>query len=152
VAKARGLTVCALTVLCLALLAPAPAMAGRSDGAQMVRQLNKVRSKHHLPPFRTSGKLQRSSSRFATWLQRHDTFAHRGRVHASGFRRLGEALGLHAGRGLGVRGTVRHWLRSPTHRALVLSGSMRYVGASAAPGRFRGGRATIWVLHLGGKH
>jgi uncharacterized protein YkwD len=76
--------------------------------------------------------------------------AHRSRVSASGhFSRLGEALAMHGGRGLGVGSVVRMWLRSPTHRAVILTRSMNLVGAGASQGRFHGRRATIWVVQAG---
>ena len=48
-----------------------------------------------------------------------------------------------------VRGTVRTWLRSPPHRAVILTRSMNLVGVGMASGRFHGHRATIWVLQTG---
>jgi uncharacterized protein YkwD len=41
------------------------------------------------------------------------------------------------------------WLRSPSHRAVILTRSMNLVGAGMVRGRFRGRRATIWVVQTG---
>ena len=151
-AIARRLTVLSLAVLALALLAPLPATAeAKSPSSAMIKKVNKVRAKHGLGPLRTSRVLKRSSTRFSSWLMRTDTFGHRGRVSASGFRHVGEALGMHFGRGTGAGGTLRRWMASPIHRRIVLSGSMRWVGAGATRGRFGRQKATIWVLHVGAR-
>jgi len=83
-------------------------------------------------------------------LMANDTFGHRGRVSASGrFHQLGEAIAMHGGSRPGVRGTVRQWLSSPSHRAIVLTRSMRWMGASMCRGRFGHHPAVIWVLQVG---
>jgi uncharacterized protein YkwD len=116
----------------------------------MVASINKVRARHGLPPLRTSRSLNRSARRFSRRLMRSGSFGHASRVQASGrFRTLGEALGMHLGRGVGIRSTVRMWLRSPGHRAIVLTRSMRWLGVGLAKGRFHRRRAAIWVLQTG---
>jgi uncharacterized protein YkwD len=45
--------------------------------------------------------------------------------------------------------TVRAWLASPPHRAVVLSGAFTHAGAGIARGVFNGRNSTIWVLHVG---
>ena len=144
----RAITVCMLVLAVLAL--PAPASAKRVHAAaasSMIGKVNQVRAHNGLQPLRPSGSLIGSASRFSSFLLGHGVLAHRSRVSASGhFKRLGEALAMHSGKGLGVGATVRMWLRSPTHRAVLLTRSMNLVGVGAAQGRFRGHRATIWVL------
>ncbi len=116
----------------------------------MVQVINKVRARHGLYPLRTSPSLQRSSKRFSRRLMAMNRFGHASRVSASRrFRRLGEALALHGGRRLKIRRTVRRWLRSSAHRRIVLTRSMRLVGAGVTRGRFGRSRATIWVLQTG---
>jgi uncharacterized protein YkwD len=138
---------CVLASLTLAL--PTSAEANHASNV-MVAQINKVRARHGLPPLRSSPSLNRSSRRFARTMIRRDFFGHRSRVSASRrFRRLGEALAMHSGRRPGVRGTLRGWLRSPSHRKLVLTRSRRYVGAGMARGRLGRGRAVIWVMQVG---
>jgi uncharacterized protein YkwD len=144
----RLITVCSLFVLVFAAL-PASASAN-ADGDRMIGHINQVRAAHNLRPLRTSPALIRSAGRFSLTMMSSDRFGHGGRIQASGFRRLGEALAMHFGRGVGISRTVRGWLRSPSHRAIVLTRSMRYVGAAATRGRFRGRRAVIWVLQTGG--
>jgi len=76
--------------------------------------------------------------------------AHAPRVSASRrFRRLGEVLALHGGYNLRIRATVQTWVRSPAHRAVILTRSMGLVGASATRGRFGRSPGTIWVLQTG---
>jgi uncharacterized protein YkwD len=143
----RRVAVCMLALAALAL--PAPAQASHATGL-MIGKVNQVRARHGLPPLRSSPSLKRSSRRFSNFLMARDVFGHRSRVSASRrFRRLGEALALHGGHRLGVSGTVRSWLRSPTHRAIVLTRTRNLVGAGCTRGRFGGGRATIWVLQVG---
>jgi uncharacterized protein YkwD len=81
---------------------------------------------------------------------RTDTFTHRARPSVAGhYKRAGEALAYHTGSGPQIGWTVRAWMRSPSHRAILLTRSMRELGAGMARGRFRGGRAVIWVLQVG---
>jgi uncharacterized protein YkwD len=145
----RLVTVCSLFVLLLAIGGgPAAASPGRS--AQMAAAINKVRARQGLPALRTSASLNRSARRFSRRLIRSGRFGHASRVQASGrFRSLGEALGMHLGEGLGIRSTLRLWLRSPAHRAIVLTRSMRWAGVGVAKGRYHRHSAAIWVLQTG---
>jgi uncharacterized protein YkwD len=116
----------------------------------MLEKINETRARHGVPVLRKSPSLRRSSGRFARWLMRHDLFAHRSRVSASRrFNRLGEALSMHSGRKPRVRRTLRMWLRSSSHRKLVLGRGRNYIGLGMARGHFRGRRAVIWVLQVG---
>ena len=145
----RLVTVCSLVVLFLA-AGGGPAAAAPGGSAGMVGAINKVRARHGLPPLRSSPSLGRSATRFSQRLMRSGSFGHASRVQASGrFRSLGEALGMHLGRGAGIRSTVRQWLGSPTHRPIVLTRSMNFLGVGFTRGRFRRHRATIWVLQTG---
>jgi uncharacterized protein YkwD len=65
------------------------------------------------------------------------------------FRFAGEALALHYGWSTSARWVVRAWMRSPEHRAILLSGRYRWIGISAARGRMDSHRATTWVAHVG---
>jgi uncharacterized protein YkwD len=123
---------------------------GPSD--EMIGVINEVRAKRGLYGLRASPSLQRSSGVFSNRLMATNRFGHGSRVSASGsFRRLGEILAMRRGRRLKIRRTVRNWLRSPRHRAIVLTRSMRYAGASVTRGRFGRSRATIWVLQTGAR-
>ena len=146
----RLTTVCALAFAVLFVAPPLQASAAGGSG-QMIRQINKARAHYGLRPLRASSSLSHSSTGFSRQLLSGGRFGHAARIHASSrFHSLGEALAMHSGSGLGIRGTVRQWLASPTHRPIVLTRSMRYVGAGASRGRFHGHRSTIWVLQVGG--
>ena len=117
----------------------------------MVAKINHARARNGLRPLHSSAALNGSANRFAGSLMRRGVLAHRasGVSAGAGFRRLGEALALISGRGLGVSSTVRMWLHSPSHRAVILTRSMNLVGVGMARGRFHGHRATIWVVQTG---
>ena len=116
----------------------------------VVKKINKVRRAHGLPALRYSPSLARSSRRFARHLMRVDRFAHARRVLAGGhFWRLGECLGRQLGWRLRPSRVVRGWLRSPRHRAIVLSRRFNRVGAGRARGLLWGRPSTIWVAQFG---
>ena len=117
----------------------------------MVAKINHARARNGLRPLHSSGALNGSANRFAGSLMRRGVLGHRSSGVSAGtdFRRLGEALAVISGRGLGVRSTVTMWLHSPSHRAVILTRTMNLVGVGVARGRFHGHRATIWVVHFG---
>jgi uncharacterized protein YkwD len=146
---ARTLLACSLLVGVLALPAAQPAEA-TTPGQKAMDYLNQVRKRHGLKPYRRSRDLSRSSRGFALWQMRHDRFGHRARVSCSRrWRSAGEALALYTGSRLRWRYVIRRWLRSSSHRSILLSSRFRYVGIGIDRGIFRGGRATIWVLQAG---
>jgi uncharacterized protein YkwD len=117
----------------------------------MIDQINKARAHNGLRPLGMSPSLSRSSAGFSHSLMSVGRFGHAARIHASSrFHKLGEALAMHTGTGLGISGTVRQWLASPAHRPIVLTRSMHWAGAGVTRGRFHGQRTTIWVLQVGG--
>ncbi len=116
----------------------------------MIAKINKVRAHERgLRPLHTSRNLERSSSAFAKWLIDHDQFQHRPSVSVTrSYAHAGEALAINFTLKAQVGGTLRSWLASPTHRALVLTSSMGLVGVGQATGRSAGGPRTIWVLQV----
>lgn len=130
-----------------------PTASARPDTAaasQMAAAINHVRARHGLRPLRVSGSLNSSAARFSQGLMARDVFAHAGRVQASRrFRSLGEVLMKMSGRRYRVRRAVRAWMHSAGHRMVLLHPSFRAIGAGATRGRFRGRRATIWVVQVG---
>ena len=137
----------------LACLLPQPAAAGVSASERkLVRAIGKVRAKHGLKRVRVSRSLSRSAGRYSRWQLRHNYFGHQARIRMSSrFDTRGEVLRLVMGRRVSVRRTLRLWLRSPSHRAAILHGSMRLAGAGIARGRFRGRRAVMVTVHLGAR-
>jgi uncharacterized protein YkwD len=141
-----------MAMACAALLvAPAAAPAEEvPDAERMVAKINEVRARHGLPAYAFSQPLSESSWRFARWQMRSDRFGHAEEIRADGsWTATGEALEWHTGHRLDVSGTVRRWLRSPGHAALLLSPVFRAAGAGPCRGRLGRRRATIWVLQLG---
>jgi uncharacterized protein YkwD len=136
----------------LLLLAGTTAAHAASPAQQaMVKQVNSVRAAHGLRALRPVPALHRSASRYAAWMLRHDYFGHQRRIRASShFGLLGENLAWHSGGRPRVGWTVRAWLGSPGHRALLLHPRFRWLGAGMAHGRLGARRATAWVLHFGG--
>jgi uncharacterized protein YkwD len=117
----------------------------------MVQKVNSVRAAHGLRALRQAPKLRRSARSYAAWMLRHDYFGHLGRIRASSrFGLLGENLAWHSGGRPRVGWTVRAWLGSPGHRALLLHPRFRWLGAGMARGTMGSYRATAWVLHFGG--
>ena len=146
--RTRRFGLCVLVLWSLVI--PAAATADVRE-QEMVDELNKVRARHDLRPLRASESLEGSAFAYAGRLLGSGSFAHAGTpVAPRRFGAVGEALSIHAGRRLLRARTVRRWLRSPVHRALVLRPGFGWAGAGYARGRFRGRGATIWVLHLGG--
>ncbi len=145
------MALCAVLACGAVLAVPSQAAA---DGKQqrMLQALNAVRAQHGLAAFHGSASLHRSASAYARWMLRSEYFGHLSRIRASGrFARLGEALAWHSDRRARVSRTVRGWMNSPPHRALILHPGFRWVGAGMARGRLQGYRATAWVLHFGGR-
>ena len=137
-----------LLIAGMSLTAAGPASAG---APAMVKKINKVRAKHGLRALRHAPSLTRSAGAYARVMMSRDFFGHSSHIRAPRrFRRLGEAIAYHRGR-RPARRSLRNWLRSPGHRALLLSPSFRYIGAGVSTGRFQGRRATIRVVHLGAR-
>ena len=150
-------SVTGVTAAILLLAMPAPAVAGKAANdraeAEMTAAINQVRAQHGLGRLDRSSSLTGSAERYSHWLMANDTFGHAGRIQASGrFAMLGEALELHRGRRFDVRGALRRWMESPSHRAIVLSPVMQWQGVGVTRGRFGSRRSTIWVLHVGRIH
>jgi uncharacterized protein YkwD len=118
---------------------------------RMVAAVNEVRAQHGLPPLGASASLNRSARRYARWMLRADYFGHLDRIRASSrYSMLGENISWHSGLRPRVGRTVRRWMSSPPHRALILHPGFRWLGAGPARGKLGGRRVTAWVLHFGG--
>jgi uncharacterized protein YkwD len=144
----------ASAILACAMALAVPMSAGAEEtGLQgrMVAAVNDVRAQHGLEAFRGSPILHRSARSYARWMLRADYFGHLGTIRASSrFSLLGETLAQHSGREPQVSRTLRRWMHSPPHRALILHPDLRWLGAGIARGAFRGRDVTHWVLHFGG--
>jgi uncharacterized protein YkwD len=152
----RMRTLAATTAAAVLLASPAPAagadarVANERAEADMIAAVNETRGQHGLHALRRSSSLMGSARRFSHWLMENDVFGHLSSIRASGrFALLGEALAMHRGRKFDVQGTLERWMGSPSHRVLVLSPAMRWIGTGVTRGRYGAMPATIWVLHLG---
>lgn len=141
----------AVAVLAVPAAAGARARAANETAeARMVAAINEVRAQHGLFALRTSKSLMGSARRYSRRLMANDTFGHLSRIQASGrFSMLGESLAMHRGRDFGVGGTLDQWMASPPHRAIILTGTMKWIGAGVTRGTFGSSPSTIWVLQTG---
>jgi uncharacterized protein YkwD len=138
-------------VLVVALLAlcGAPAVAGAAPSDRMVDAINDARERASLPPLHAAPQLERSAGAFARFLLRHEKLHHRPNVSTTRrYPRSGEALSMHFSLQARVSGTLKAWLGSASHRALVLTQSMDRVGIGHARGRYLGRPRTVWVVQV----
>jgi uncharacterized protein YkwD len=116
----------------------------------MFTTINSIRHAHGLARLQPSLRLFSSARSYAGWMMRADYFGHQARIRVSSrFSLAGEALAWHSGWRPSPRMTVRQWMRSPSHRALLLSSRFTRIGVGHVRGRYGQTRATMWVAHLG---
>ena len=116
----------------------------------MFNKINKVRRAHGVPKLRPSYSLFVSSRRYARRMMRRDYFGHQARIPvASRWRSAGETLAWHGGWRTRPRKTVRRWMASAPHRAILLSRRFSRLGVGKARGRYGRAVATMWVAHVG---
>jgi uncharacterized protein YkwD len=134
-------------------LAAAPAHAGGRpyylDGAEyaVVVKVNAARAQYGLPPLRTDAGLTHAADVHSKDMARRHYYGHNtlnGRPWNLRIRHyvravvVGETLDMiWGGRGSHSDPTivVRDWLRSPAHRAVILSGSLHRIGVARATKR-----------------
>ena len=139
----------AVSVAAGAALPAAPAAATPPE-LVMFKKVNRIRQAHGINRLRPSFSLFVSAKLYARRMIRSDYFGHQARIPvAARFRAAGETLAWHASWRLRPRKTVRRWMRSPSHRAVLLSSRFTRLGVGRARGRYAGRRATMWVVHVG---
>jgi uncharacterized protein YkwD len=122
--------------------------------------VNRKRSAHGLRALKLDRKIQRAAGRHARDMVRQNCFAHQcpggpdltQRLHQAGWH--GSAWGETIAYGCGSQGTpratVRNWMNSPPHRAILLSGTYRRGGVGVAdPAPC--GKGAMWVFDVGRK-
>jgi uncharacterized protein YkwD len=131
--------------------------------------VNAERRVHGVRHVRADRKLRKAARRYARQMVAGDFFAHESpsgseldeRVRASGYLRgangwsAGENLAWGSGPLATPAATVRAWMRSPGHRANLLSDRFREVGVGIAPGApvpGAGGPAATYVTVYGSVH
>jgi uncharacterized protein YkwD len=145
IAVAAGIT--------LVLSMPSLAAAGvPPESAALIAKVNEMRRSSGLPTLRVSDELTGSSRSYARYMLKHDYFGHLASIRAGGnFLSLGETLEWHAGWKNRVRRTVSLWMRSPSHRTVLMSPTFRFIGAGRARGKMGSRRATAWVAQVGAR-
>ena len=137
--RVLAITVVAAAAL-LCALSPAAAFASTAD--RMVAEINSARAAHGLGALRQSHRINRSSASWAGVLMRKDLLSHAS-LRAAGVS--GEVIAMHSSPSARVAGTVRAWLNSSGHRAILLSRRFHVVGVGKSTGNFGGMESTIWV-------
>jgi uncharacterized protein YkwD len=153
----------ALALLVLA-TAASPALAGgRVYRHRLLVVINEVRVEHGLAPLRSSRGLHRAAQRHSSDMVERDYFSHTSptgstlyhRILTSGFVvwgnwSAGEDLAWGTGTYSTPRATVRMWLASPEHRAILLSSHYKLIGIGRSTGSFLGyAGAVVWTADFG---
>ena len=154
-----------LTLIAAALVAVAAAHPGIASAAQtpprklLVQRINHVRCRHGLAPVAASRALHSAAIRHSDDMMGRDYFSHTSPTgstmvdrilktgYVSGYSWVaGETLAWGWGTHKGARATVRAWMHSPEHRAILLSSKYRVIGAARACGRYLGySGACVWT-------
>jgi len=154
-----------LTVIAAALVAGAAAQPGVASASQapprklLVKRINHVRARHGLAPVTASRVVHRAAIRHSDDMLGRDYFSHTSPTGSTMVDRIlktgyvsgyswaaGETLAWGWGTQKGARATVRAWMHSPEHRAIVLSPKYRVIGAARACGNFLGySGACVWT-------
>ena len=161
--RLRMLLSFALALMVLA-TAASPALAGgRVYRHRLLVAINEVRAEHGLKPLRASRGLHRAAQRHSADMVARDYFGHTSptgstlsyRILHSGFIYwgqwwAGEDLAWGTGTYGTPRATLRMWLASPEHRAILLSTRYGLIGLGRATGSFLGhSGAVVWTADFG---
>jgi uncharacterized protein YkwD len=140
----------AVVAAAAALLCPSAAFALDSAEGRAIDSLNEIRTSRGLAPLRASKSLANSANAYSRRMLAEEFFGHQASIQLSSkFRTAGETLAWHSGWQPGPGRTVRRWMASPPHRAILLSSAFRMVGMGMEKGRLGGRHATMWVAHFG---
>jgi uncharacterized protein YkwD len=136
--------------------------------AAVVREMNRVRAARGLGPLRAAPALRTAARSHSQAMLAHGFFSHdsvdgtafseRIRRHYTnaGYARwsVGEALMASPARVVDAEAIVTAWLDSPSHRAIILSGTWRDTGigvlyAPSAPATFGGAETLVVTADFG---
>lgn len=155
-----GLVVAVLAVVCMGAAGTGTAAAATvKPRTVLVRDINQVRHKFGLGTVRPSAALHLVALRHSDDMINRDYFAHTSpsgrtfgeRIVSSGFVNGwswmgGETLAWGTGTLSAPISTVKAWLGSPEHRAILLSPRWTRIGIARACGHFLGHRgACVWT-------
>ena len=159
-----------------ALLPPAPVLTGPASsqlrldalGGAVTSELNRVRAARGLQALRPNASLAASARRHSTQMGSRGFFDHNSADGTPFWRRIerfyveqgfsswavGENIFWQSPKTLAAITVVRSWLRSPGHKANVLSRHWRDIGVGAvslprAPGVYGGAPVTIVTVDFG---
>lgn len=148
-----------VAALMLTVMAGTSSAATLTPRAALLYRINQARAAHHLPPVRPTRRLQVASARHTDDMMTRGYFAHTSPSGSTLYRRIvrsgfvsgyswlgGETLAWGTGSLATPRSTVRAWLASPEHRAIVLSSDFHWVGISRTCGEYKGhAGACVWT-------
>ncbi len=138
----------ALVLVASAVCAPTAGAASGTSSTKLLRLLNAARAHHGAPPLRADRRLARAAAAHSRDMVAHRYFAHRSRTGERPSRRIARTGWMHGRRCWHVGenlawGTLRRarpaaivaaWLRSPSHRRIMLDSRYRGVGVGVARG------------------
>jgi uncharacterized protein YkwD len=157
------------SVLALSLSAPADAScsgaSARASSASpgklrsaLLCVVNRKRAANGLGALKLDRRIQKAATRHARDMVRNDYFAHQRpggpdlteRLRRAGWHgsAWGETIAYGCGSSGTPRATVRMWMHSPPHRAIILSGTYRH-GGIGVTGSAPCGSGSMWVLDVG---
>jgi uncharacterized protein YkwD len=156
--RIRSILIVALAALLVAGPTVAPAYASTARHRLFV-YINRARARHGLPPVGHGRSLHIAAQRHSSNMISLDYFAHTSpsgstlysRVLQAGFVHYGswwagETLAWGTGTYGSPRHTVRMWMHSAEHRAILLSANAKLVGIGRARGSFLGYYgAVVWT-------
>jgi len=147
---------CGLLAVLPAAAAAPPAGASGPEGPfarAMLRELNRMRAAHRLPPLREDARMDRTAAGHSRDMARHGYFAHgawpsRVKAAAGGARSIGETIGwrVQGGPASEARAMVQEWLGSPPHRRVLLDGRFRRVGVGRATSTNAGHPTALYTV------
>jgi uncharacterized protein YkwD len=127
--------------------------------AALLCAVNRARRRNGLAPLAQDASLRRAAGRHARDMARRGYFAHQrpggpslmDRLHAAGWdgNAAGETIAWGCGDAANAGATVRSWLGSPPHRAILLGGFARAGVGMAAKAPAACGPGATWVLDAG---
>ena len=113
--------------------------------------LNLIRADHNLPPFAASNELRDAARAHSTDMLEHGYFGHDGPNETWAVRiarylkspLTSENIAWGQGSYGTPQGIVGQWMRSPSHRAVILTAGLRRVGLGLASGVYQGKRGAV---------
>ena len=161
-----ALLACGVVICCCVVLAWQPVRASADGGnldrteRKVIRLVNRIRGHHGLRRLKTSRRLARAASQHTGDMVARNFLSHASsdgtgmaqRVRRyTGARWVGETIAVVAGRGTASR-TVRLWMHSPPHRAVLLSPAGRRIGVGKRRGRLGSARRAVFTADLASRH